>query len=269
MALRLLNMEIRRALHRRLVWGLIAIAVLAILTTGVISYVASAGLDLTTVPADQVHVARLADWWRPDIGDGVLLLPAIMLFLGALIGGASVVGAEWRTGGVTTVLTWEPRRHRLLLTRLASAGALAAAIGFALEVLFLLSLLPTVLAHGTTTGADAAYLASVLGAMARIALLTGLAAVLGAALAGLGRNTTAALVAVWGWLLVGEGLVRALRPHLARFLLSENVGIFVTSSRALDVSYSRPAWLALATLVLYTGLTVGLGAVVFARRDIP
>ena len=206
-------------------------------------------------------MARLTDWWRPDLPDGVVLTPGIMLFLGALIGGASVVGGEWRSGGVTTVLTWAPRRRRLMVARLASAGVLATLIALTLQIVLLLALLPSVIAHGTTDGADGGYLASLAAVVARIAVVAGVAAVLGGALANLGRTTTLALVVVWGWLLIGESLVRALRPGIARWLISENVARFVVYAPDRSLAFSRPGWMALATLVAYTLATamVALG----------
>jgi cytochrome b len=52
------------------------------------------------------------------------------------------------------------------------------------------------------------WIGSLVAAMARIGLITGLAAMLGGALATLGRNTVAAIIVAWGWLAIGESLVR-------------------------------------------------------------
>ena len=240
---RLFRMEVRRALHRRLVWGLIALALVGSVVAAIAVFLATRGQDLTAMGPQDMSAARVVDWWRPDIPDGVVLPPAIMLMLGGLLGGASVVGAEWRTGGVATILSWMPRRRTLILTRLAAAGILAVVIAFALQVLFLAGLLPSVVAHGTTEGANGDYLASLFLVLVRVAVLTGVAAVLGGAVASLGRNTAAALVAVWAWLLVGEGLVRTVRPGLSRFLLGENINRFVTYRADPAMDFERPGWL--------------------------
>ena len=115
-----------------------------------------------------------------------------------------MAGAEWRAGTVTTVLTWEPRRVRLQLTRTAACATLAALIAFALQIVFLASLLPATLANGSTANVDGAWWFSLLAAMLRTSLLTSIAAVLGVALATLGRNTAFAIVAVFTWLIVGR-----------------------------------------------------------------
>ncbi len=126
-------------------------------------------------------------------GDGVLAATLLFLAVGALIGGATVTGAEWQHGTVVTISTWEVRRVRLLSARILSAMALATLIGMALLVLFCLSLAPTYLLRGTTDGADTEFWRELAFAIGRLAALTGLAAGLGAAVASIGRRTTVAV----------------------------------------------------------------------------
>ena len=45
----------------------------------------------------------------------------MLSYLLVVLLGASAVGAEYRAGTVTTILTWEPRRTRLLLARIGAA----------------------------------------------------------------------------------------------------------------------------------------------------
>jgi len=264
--LRLFRMELRRALHRRVVWGLVGLALLGIVVTGVLVFMATT--DPPPLASDELNPARMADWWRPDLADGIVLIPAIMLLLGAVIGGASVVGGEWRSGGVATVLTWAPRRRPLILARLAACALLAWVIALALQVLFLLVLAPSVLAHGTMDGVDGPYLRSLTAVLVRIALIAAIAAVLGGAVASIGRNTAAALVVVLGWMLVGEALVRALKPGLSRWLLGENVARVVVFTPDQSLPFTRPGWLALATLTAYAAVTVVGATMLFARRDV-
>ncbi len=68
--------------------------------------------------------------------------------------GASLAGAEWTTGTVTTQLTWEPRRLRLFAVKVLAAalGILAAFV--VVEGLIALSLMPGTLARGTFAGVD-------------------------------------------------------------------------------------------------------------------
>ena len=111
----------------------------------------------------------MATWWTTGGrgGDSLLLMAAVFLAVGAAICGASVAGAEWRAGTVTTMLTWEPSRLRLHAARTVSAGVLAFVIGMALQVAFLASVTPAVLLHGTTDGTDADWWIGLVAAMAR------------------------------------------------------------------------------------------------------
>ena len=109
----------------------------------------------------------MATWWTTcGGGDSLLLMAAVLPRCRCRDRGASVAGAEWRAGTVTTVLTWEPSRLRLHAARTVSAAVLAFVIGVVLEVAFLASVLPAVLLHGTTEGTDAAWRIGAVAAMA-------------------------------------------------------------------------------------------------------
>ena len=122
----LLVVEMRRALHRRVVRVLIVLALIGCATVGVIAFTTSVGKSIAELQVDgNTHPAVMRDWWVAGSGDGVLAIASFMLVLGGLFGGASVAGAEWRAGTVTTLLTWEPRRVRVHLSRTAACAILA------------------------------------------------------------------------------------------------------------------------------------------------
>jgi ABC-2 type transport system permease protein len=81
----------------------------------------------------------------------------VFLMILGLVGGASFVGAEWGTGSMTTLLTWEPRRGRVLLAKLLAAALLIAAVSAL--ILFLLSVvfLPAGIWRGTMAGAGRSF----------------------------------------------------------------------------------------------------------------
>lgn len=266
--LSLVTAEARRALHRRAVWVLIAIALVGVVLLGVIAYFDSAGKTLGQLHANGTHPAVMRDWWVAGGGDGTLMIAAIPLLIGGLLGGATVAGAEWRAGTITTVLTWEPRRWRLHGARLGTAFVLAVVIAVALEALFLSAALPAVLLNGTTAGTDASWWLDLVAAGGRIALFTGIAAVLGASLATLGRGTTFALAAAFGWLSVGENLVRGLKPSLQHLLMGENLAIALTWAPLDAASFTRSQVMAVATVAAYACVLVAVGGLSFARRDI-
>ena len=265
----LLLVEMRRALHRRVVHVLLLLALLACVLAGIIAFTDS--IDKTVVELQyegQTHPAVLRDWWVSGNADGALIIPFFFLVLGGFFGGASVAGAEWRAGTVGTVLTWEPRRVRVHLSRTAACAILAAFFAFLVQAVFLASLLPAVLANGTTAGVDGSWWVALVGAMLRASALTAIAATLGVALATLGRNTAFAVVAVFMWVAVLEGVVRGLKPGLAGYLWGENIGTVMPWAQLQDASFERGPFLALVTLVTYSASITAIATWVFRRRDI-
>jgi hypothetical protein len=265
----LLTVEMHRALRRRVVRVLIVLALIGCAVAGVIAFTDSAGKTIAELTrADEGHPAIMRNWWVAGTGDGFLLVSSFFLLLGGLFGAASVAGAEWRAGTVTTMLTWEPRRVRLHLTRSAACAILAVLTSFVLQAVFLASFLPAVLANGSTAGVDSQWWFSLVTAMARTSLLTGIAAMVGVALATLGRNTAFALVTVFAWIAVIEGMVRGFKPGLAKYLWGENIATIMPWAQLGNVEFRRGPLVALATVLLYAAVIVAAATLVFRRRDI-
>lgn len=264
----LLLVEMRRALHRRVLRVLVALGLVGAAVFGVAAFASSAGRTPAELHVNGAHPAVMADWWLAGTGDGALLIAVVPLLLGALAGGAAVAGGEWRAGTVTTLLTWEPRRLRLHAARTGAAVLLAVAIAAGLLVLFLVAAVPAVLAHGTTAGVDGAWWADLAAAVGRVALLAGVAAAAGMALATLGRNTAFALGATFAWMAAGEGLVRSLKPSVARHLLGENLAVVLTWAPLEGAPPSLSTPLAALTVAGYVGLLAAAATLSFARRDI-
>jgi hypothetical protein len=261
--------EMRRALHRRVVWVLIAVALAGCVTIGIVAFVDSAGRSLAELHANgQTHPAVMRDWWIVGSAEGTLSIASLFLLFGGLIGGATVGGAEWRAGTVTTLLTWEPRRARVHFARCAACATLAALISLVLQAVFLAVLVPAVLAHGSTAGLDGAWWIALVSAMARTSLLTAVAATLGCALSTLGRNTAFALVTVFAWITVVEGLIRGLRPGLSKLLWAENIATVVQWAQLEDAPFHRGPATALLTVAAYIAVIVGGATLAFARRDV-
>jgi hypothetical protein len=265
----LLLTEMRRAMRRRAVRVLIAIAMVGCVLAGVIAYFGSAGKTLTELRIDdEGNPALMTDWWIADANEGFLAVAMFFLFLGAFFGGATVAGGEWRAGTVTTVLTWEPRRLRIHAARSSSAAILAFVISFGLQMLFLGSFLPAVFLNGTTDGADASFWTALMVVMIRTSVLSAGAAVLAIALATVGRNTAFALIVMFTWMIVVEGLIRGLKPSLSKWLWSENIGTVMTWAQLDTLDVSRGPVMASATLIVYCVTILGGAAASFHRRDI-
>jgi hypothetical protein len=265
----LVKTEMRRALQRRAVRVLIAIALVGCALAGVVAYFGSAGKTVTELRLDQEgHPAIMTDWWIADSAEGFLVVAMFFLFLGAFFGGATVAGGEWRAGTVTTVLTWEPRRLRLHGARTASAGILAFLISLALQALFLASFMPAVIINGTTDAVDGSFWVELAVVMVRISVITAVVAMLAVALATVGRNTAFAVITMFAWLVVFEGLIRGLKPSLARWLWAENLGTVMRWAQLEDTDFSRGPLTAGATLIIYCAVIGGLAAASFQHRDI-
>jgi hypothetical protein len=264
----LLVVEMRRALHRRVLRVMVALAVFWCAFAGVIAFVSSSGRTLAELHRrGATHPAVLTDWWSPG-RDNAVLTAAIFLMLGGFFTGAAVAGAEWRAGTITTVLTWEPRRVRLNLTRTAAGAILAFIIATLLQVVFLAAFVPAVLANGSTAGASGGWWIALGLAIARTSLMTAIVSVIGVALATLGRNTAFALGVVFAWIAVIEGVIRAQWSGLARYLWVENIATAEEWAQMRHVEFTRGPLLALATLAVYTVVLVVAATIVFRRRDI-
>jgi hypothetical protein len=265
----LVVVEMRRALHRRGIRALIGVALLGCVMAGVVTWFGSTGKTLAELRVDEEgSPAVMVDWWMADSSEGFLVIGVFFLLLGAFFAGATYAGGEWRSGTVTTVLTWEPRRLRLHGARSASAAVLAFVISFILQILFLASFLPSVWAHGTTAGVDGAFWVDLLVAMTRFSALTGAAALVAVALATAARNTAFAVIAAFAWIAVLEPLVRGLRPSLGPWLWAENLGTVISWGQVPDADFARSPSAALLTLAAYAGVIVIGAAWTFAQRDL-
>ncbi|HEX5615647.1 MAG TPA: hypothetical protein VFZ83_10895 [Acidimicrobiia bacterium] len=275
----LLVVELRRAVHRRIVRWMLLLAVALCVVAGIVAFAASGDFDETsrnpTTYIDGMEhtdpdIARLSDLWREDAPDSSVLTPLLLfLAVGAFVCGASVVGAEWKAGTIVTTLTWEPRRVRLLVARLAACGIWATVLTLALIGVFVLAILPNALVNGDTSGLDGEWWAGFLGMSARIAVIGGLAATFGAAIASLGRNTTAAIVVIFAYFMVAENMVRGLWPRWQNFLIGESVPRFVTATPLEGVDrYTRSTLGAVVLISAYVVILSGAAAFAFARRDV-
>lgn len=265
----LLLVEMRRALRRRAIRVLVGVGVMGCVIAGVVTWFGSSGKTLLQLRADQEgSPAIMTDWWMTDGNEGFLVVAVFFLLLGAFFAGSTYAGGEWRAGTLTTQLTWEPRRLRLHGARTASAAILAFTISLGLQVVFLASFLPSVWAHGTTAGADAAFWVDLVVAMMRFSALTAAAAVLAVAVATAARNTAFAVISAFAWMAVIEPLIRALKPSLGRWLWAENVGTVISWGQIPDADFTRGPLAALAVLLIYGAAIATVSAVSFQRRDL-
>jgi len=243
---RLLRVEFRRFAARRLV--------------RITTLFALGGIAFGTFIAYTNHFRLVS---MPDVPLGTAF-PLVVI--GWLLG-ASFIGAEWHAGTVTTLLTWEPRRVRVVLAK-AIVGIVAVfALTLALQVVLTAFLALAASLNGSTTGAEG-WLTETGAVAVRVSLLAALAGAIGFAFAAVGRNTAAALGAGFAYVVVVENLVRGLRPEWSRWLFGENAGLFLLGPSN-DFPYLERSQLGAGIyLTLLSAILMGAATIFFRTRDV-
>jgi ABC-2 type transport system permease protein len=208
-----------------------------------------------------------------DGAAGVAFAGAALAFLL----GATSIGAEWSTKSLVALLFWEPRRLRVMgakLLVLTTAAALLAAVG---QLLWLGGARFLASTRGDPTVPDGFY-GDLLGTAGRGVLVTVVTALLGFGFANAIRNTGAALGVGFVYFAIVENTVRALKPTWAQWLISDNTAALlqrdryeiVVSDRSADGVRTLVVTHAEAGLYLVavSAAVVGIGVVLFARRDL-
>jgi ABC-2 family transporter len=302
---RLLGVELRRFVSRRLTQVLLVLALVAIATTGVIVAVKSTaptahdyavarsdramsveecakhprqwgvvvGADDTATAACERVVPPASQWVGDDRYDlsglrNTFLGTSLVIAALGLILGSSFMGAEWHSGTIGTLLTWEPRRTRVMLAKLVACVAAVFVLCLAIQAILGAVLWLVAATRGVTTGTGGAWLRSVVGVAVRSAALGAFASAIGLAVATVGRNTAAALGAGFVYLGVIEGLLRGLRPGWQRWLVGDNATLFLTGTDnrypLLDRSMTSSGLLLLAYAAAATLVAVAW----FRARDV-
>ena len=243
----LLRAELLRVRSRRLVKALAVVALLGILT-------------IVVVLAVQSHPGTSDAFSLGDAREFIEGTAALFVIAGWLIG-TSLAGAEWQTGTMTTLLTWEPRRARVLGTKTVAAALGAFAMVLVLNLIFLGLLALVAATRGSTDGLDV----SLVWFIVRIAALASVGAVLGLALAMVTRNTAAALGIAFVYLAIVEGIIRGFRPGWRGWLLGDISSEFVLMHGGVPGrTFSQSA----AVLALWCLVFVSIAMATFRARDV-
>jgi hypothetical protein len=297
----LLSSELLRARSRKLVKVLLIVAVVGI-TVGVVigainsnkpsaAVVAQAQAQrqaaikdcLATVPGGQTATGMTREQgctpplssFLPQqsfdvnaIGDLLRGTSVNLIVMGWLVG-ASLAGAEWAAGTMTTLLTWEPRRIRVLLAKLVAAIVTVLILTLALQ-LFLVGTLWLLAATRGLNVPDAGLWRGVFGSMLRVSAISAVAGLFGMAIAMYTRSVTAAMASGFIYLAVIEGLIRGYRPGFSRYLVGDNAAAWVSGHpfSATDPSYSVTVAHAVVVLLIYSAILVTAAAISFRGRDV-
>ena len=199
----------------------------------------------------------------------------------AFLIGATWIGAEWSSRSLVALLFWETRRFRVLGSKIAVLVGAAALLGVLMQLGWLAMATILRATVGTDTPLPAGFWGELLGTQGRAVLLTVFAALAGFGLANLVRNTGAALGVGFVYFAIVESAVGAFRPTWAPWLLTSNAAALI-SPGGLRIpifdghfdANGNPREVLLTNLhagmylAAVLAVVVGIGVVLFARRDV-
>ena len=248
----------------------------------------SAGARPGDFGCDQIRDPRAEDFlqdktfrFRQDITDPLIGFSVCLALFGFVVG-ASFIGAEWSAGTLAALLTWEPRRLRVLLAKILGLGFVVAVVGALVLAAAVGGHAGIAAWRGDTTGMTSGLLQSVgLSALRGVALAAA-AGLIGFAIADTTRLTAGALGVGFAYFLGAELLLRNLWKASPPWLLTSNVGAWLSDGLTVELPIECPpgvdacpikeVTISLADSAIYFGVVVGalllICAFVFRRRDV-
>lgn len=250
----------------------LGLAVVFLLGIG-IAYLVASGEDSTIDFLDDVAGGVEA---RDTLGPITILLPVMAFVLGA-----SFIGADAKTGMLEQILTWEPRRLRLLAARLITVliGVAVLAILLSMVLVGLLMGLSAA-TGGSLEGLTGEFWSNLGLIMLRTGLTAGLFACFGLGVTLLVDNSMASIVGfVVYWFVIESFLVSVFLPRVHSYLPINNANAFATGqdvtridgsvfSGDFDEVVSHGYLTAGLILAVWVLVAVVASGVAFSRRDI-
>jgi len=157
---------------------------------------------------------------------------------------------------------------RTIAAKAVATATIMAVFTILFQVLLAAALLPAAVVQGTTTGADADLVRSLIGIVLRGSALAAMASLIGFSVATVGRNTAVALGGAFVYLAILEGnLLGGIVPGIRRWLIVGNSIVFVSGHPVLDVTGRSVAGAGIL-LAFYAAGTVAVAAALFRARDV-
>src|SRR6266571_4955645 len=150
---------------------------------------------------------------------------------------ASLGGADWSAGTMTTLLTWEPRRIRVLLIRALVVALVVAFVTLFLQGVLLGAFSLAVALRGTSLGAPPGLVGTAVQTGLRVSTVAVGFGLVALAIATIGRSTVAALGVLFGYLVLFEGVIAGLRPSIQDRLLVRAGGVIISRQPIYDQSH--------------------------------
>lgn len=180
---------------------------------------------------EQGDIGTVQEWigglgaLEPEVGILLSGLTPIFLLVPLLVG-ASATAAEYANRTMGTWLTFEPRRTRVFFSKLLAVALVSAPLTALMVAVTIVGMFGVFAINGLPTELDSAAWQTLVWRGARITLLAGVVAAVGAAAGTLVRRTSVVLGLVLVYTLAGEGLIRGLVPSLTPALLGSNISAF-------------------------------------------
>ncbi len=203
-----------------------------------------------------------------DLDEILRGLSQLMVLL-AIVVGATLAGADWGANTMTTLLTWEPRRLRVLFTRALVVALVVIGVALILQGVFagLFTLLTAT--RGSTDFLPPDFWARVIATSGRVSLIAAAFGLMSFAVGMIGRSTVAALAVLFGYLIAIEGVLAGFRPKVEPFLAIRAAIVVINRQPLVTVSgLIVDTQRAVTVLAIYVvGLLVVAG-LLFRRRDV-
>ena len=204
--------------------------------------------------------------------EDILKGTSLLLIVIGLVIGASSVGADWQSGTMGTLLTWEPRRIRVLLMRVLVVMVAVFALAVVLQALLSLAMAAGSALRGVSS-TPPGFFAEVVDVILRVGAIAAVASVIAVAISTIGRSTAASLGVIFVYLALVESLLRGLLPRLIPWLLSANLFVIVDGrAQSLEgggaVSFTLTLTHGVATVGAYAAFSLIVALVFFRSRDV-
>lgn len=258
--IRLIRAETSRLLARRITWGFPAVLAVLMIVGVVIAYIFVSDGDFSL--ANDADGQGRSDIFGP-------LIPIM-----AFVFGASFIGADLKSGMLEHLLTWEPRRGRLLGARLIGGGMVTAAVVAVLYAFLTAALYVLAILRDGTEGVDQEWWLGVLSGIGRACLVGVALFAMGVALATIMNSSVGAIVSFVIYSFVVEGVLVFL-PVVWRWLPLVNTSAFSGASGVrlepldfLSEETHHSYWWAGLIMAGYAVALVIPAILIFRRRDI-
>lgn len=214
-------------------------------------------------------------------GTDVLGPMGVLIPIMAFVIGASYFGADEKVGMIEQLLTWEPRRWRLLIAR-AIGGGVSMFVIASLLSMFLVALLfvLSVVTGGDTSGVGDV-VGPVLGSVARSGIAGAIFLLMGLGFTAVANNSTVTIVGFALWVFVIEStLLSGILPRWTQWFPVSNVISFVSGrdfeffpgpfdeAESFEPIILYGSAMAGFRVLVWGLLAIGIGIFIFQRRDI-